>query len=85
MEPHNNVEQTILQLDICSHQVKPPVSEMSYISLSHCRKALYRNPQTSLAISKAIGCSTETYGKTLLLKATLSYLTEYGEIELVPN
>lgn len=43
------------------------------------------NPQTTLAIAKAVGCSPQTNSEGLLLKIRPTDLTENGEVELVPN
>lgn len=36
-------------------------------------------------IDKAIGCSQQTDSRALLLKTTLTQLTEYREVQLVPT
>lgn len=42
-------------------------------------------PKTSQAIVKADGCSLQHDGKALLLKTQLTYATENGRMELVPQ
>lgn len=41
--------------------------------------------QTIQAVAKAIACPPQTDGKSLLLKRTPKYLTEYREDNLGPN
>lgn len=42
-------------------------------------------PQTTQFIAKAIGCSPQTDGRTLLWKTTPAKRTEHGEVGLVPT
>ena len=46
-------------------------------------KGAHENPQTTQAIIKTIGCSSQTEGKSLLLKTTPTHLTEH-ELNLLP-
>ena len=74
------------QLDILNHQVKPSVSRIGHVVLHHWQKVSYRPfPQTSQAIVKVINCSLLPDFKPILMKTTLTYVTEYEEIKLVPN
>lgn len=62
----------MLQLGILCHEVKPPVPGMGFILLSCCPKEPHRNLQTSWAIAKAFGCSSQSGSKALLLKTALT-------------
>lgn len=62
--------ETILQLDILCHQVKPPVPGNELHLLSG-PKGLPGSPQTYQAVVKAI-------------KRTLKYATKHREVELKP-
>ena len=44
-----------------------------------------RNPQTTKAVAKTIGCSPQTDSKASLLKTTLIELIEHGEVKLMPT
>ena len=52
--------------------------------LSHWTKWLHVNHKITQDIAKAISCSPQTDGKTLLLKTTLIYLIDPGELEFAP-
>lgn len=51
--------------------------------MSCWQKASCGTPQTTQPVAKAIACSPQTAGKTLLLETTPTQLTELGEVELV--
>lgn len=57
---------------------KASIPGIGYISLCCWLKGSYRKAQTTQTVSKAIGCSPKTYFKLLLLKKTLTQLTEHG-------
>lgn len=48
-------------------------------------RRFHGNPQTSQTIAKVIGYFPQPNSKTLLLKATLTYISDHGEVKLVPN
>jgi hypothetical protein len=76
--------ETELQLDISCHQMKLPVLGIGYIPLSCWPKGSHGNSQTTQAVVRTIGCSSQTDGKAPVLKITPTQLTEHGEVELVP-
>lgn len=54
------------QMDISHHHKKLPIPGMGRIYLSSQTMVSHRNPQVTLAIFRAIGCSTQTDNKALL-------------------
>lgn len=78
---HQIIGEMMPQLDILCYQVKPLVPGMGYILLSQWPKGYHETPQTL----QAIGWSPQPDGKALLLKTTLTYVTQCREEELVPN
>ena len=50
--------------------------------INHWPKWLHINHKITQDIAKAIGCSPQTDGKTVLLKTTLIYFFDPGEFEL---
>lgn len=57
-----------------------------YILLGYWPKGSYIYPKTILAITEAIGCSTQTDNKALLLKKKKpTSLSEHGKAMLVPS
>ena len=76
--------ETELQLDISCHPMKLPVLGIGYIQLSCWPKGSHGNSQTTQAVVRTIGCSSQTDGKAPVLKITPTQLTEHGEVELVP-
>ena len=49
------------------------------------QKHPHGNALTTQAIAKSVGCSPQTDGEDLLLKATLLNLMKHGEVKMVPN
>lgn len=69
------MEETLLQLDILTHQVKPPELGIIYGVISPLK------PQNITFIAKAIVCSLQSDGKILLLKTILTYFIEHEKFD----
>ena len=61
------------QIVIC-HHVKPPVTGMGYILLSHWLNERHRNHQTAQTIAKITGYCPQHDGKPLFLNTALRYV-----------
>lgn len=73
------MKETMPQVDIFCHQVKPLWMGMSYILLTCWQRGHYGTLQASQAIPKAIDDNVP------FLKTTLTCVIEYGEDKLIPN
>jgi hypothetical protein len=72
------------QMAISYHQIKLPVSGMSYIMQLSCwPRWSHKNSQTTQAVIKAINCTLQTDHKAPLLKTTPMQLIKHGDIVLL--
>ena len=81
--PNNRGDRVPTRHFLPPNEISRPGNGLHLIEL--LAKGTHGNLQITQAIAKTIGCFPQSDGKTLLLKTVSTYLTEHGDVKLVPN
>lgn len=76
------MRQTESQMAISCHQMN--FHYWDWVT-ANCPLGSHKNPQTTQAVVKDIGCSPQTDKKPSLLKGISTQLNEHGEVKLLPR
>lgn len=78
--PHSWGDRAPTEHPLSPNKASKTAIELHLIAL--LAKGVHRNPQTTQAVGKTLGCSPQTDSKSPLLKTTPTQLIEHGELGL---